>query len=39
MDEETLAFGSIRLIPAQRLPLEEGKPLHRSGYGFVPRRR
>jgi hypothetical protein len=39
MDEDTFAFGSFRLIPAQRLLLEEGKPLRRSGYGFVPRRR
>ena len=27
MDEETFAFGSFRLIPAQRMLLEEGKPL------------
>jgi predicted ATPase/DNA-binding winged helix-turn-helix (wHTH) protein len=27
MDEETFAFGSFRLIPAQRLLLEDGKPL------------
>ena len=28
MDEGTFAFGSFRLIPAQRLLLEDGKPLH-----------
>ncbi|MBV8132136.1 MAG: helix-turn-helix transcriptional regulator [Alphaproteobacteria bacterium] len=28
MDEETFAFGSFRLIPAQRILLEDGKPLH-----------
>src|SRR6201988_1137057 len=27
MDEETFAFGSFRLIPAQRILLEDGKPL------------
>ena len=27
MDEETFAFGSFRLIPAERMLLEEGKPL------------
>src|SRR5713101_2885455 len=27
MDEETFAFGSFRLIPAQRMLLEDGKPL------------
>src|SRR6266404_1442728 len=27
MDEETFAFGSFRLIPAQRVLLEDGKPL------------
>jgi predicted ATPase/DNA-binding winged helix-turn-helix (wHTH) protein len=27
MDEETFAFGSFRLIPAQRMLFEEGKPL------------
>ena len=28
MDEEAFAFGSFRLIPAQRMLLEDGKPLH-----------
>jgi DNA-binding winged helix-turn-helix (wHTH) protein len=28
VDEETFAFGSFRLIPAQRVLLEDGKPLH-----------
>ena len=28
MDEETFAFGSFRLIPAQRMLLADGKPLH-----------
>jgi len=28
VDEETFAFGSFRLIPAQRMLLEDGKPLH-----------
>src|SRR6266404_3482183 len=27
MDEETFAFGAFRLIPAQRMLLEDGKPL------------
>src|SRR6266446_1799228 len=27
MDEESFAFGSFRLIPAQRMLLEDGKPL------------
>jgi DNA-binding winged helix-turn-helix (wHTH) protein len=27
MDEGTFAFGSFRLLPAQRMLLEEGKPL------------
>src|ERR1700736_5215470 len=27
MDEETFAFGSFRLIPAQRMLFEDGKPL------------
>jgi len=27
MDEETFAFGSFRLIPAQRMLLEDGKPM------------
>ena len=27
MDEETFAFGSFRLIPAQRVLLDDGKPL------------
>src|ERR1700737_4725633 len=27
MDEETFAFGSFRLIPAQRILLDDGKPL------------
>ena len=27
MDEETFAFGSFRLIPAQRVLLEDGEPL------------
>jgi predicted ATPase/DNA-binding winged helix-turn-helix (wHTH) protein len=27
MDEETFAFGSFRLIPAQRMLLDDGKPL------------
>jgi DNA-binding winged helix-turn-helix (wHTH) protein len=27
MDEETFAFGSFSLIPAQRMLLEDGKPL------------
>jgi cytochrome b subunit of formate dehydrogenase len=27
MDEESFAFGSFRLIPGQRLLLEDGKPL------------
>ena len=27
MDEETFAFGSFRLIPVQRMLLEDGKPL------------
>jgi predicted ATPase/DNA-binding winged helix-turn-helix (wHTH) protein len=28
VDEETFAFGSFRLIPAQRILLQNGKPLH-----------
>jgi predicted ATPase/DNA-binding winged helix-turn-helix (wHTH) protein len=28
MDEEAFAFGSFRLIPAQRMLLEDGNPLH-----------
>ena len=27
MDEESFAFGSFRLIPAQRVLVEDGKPL------------
>ncbi len=27
MDEETFVFGSFRLIPAQRMLIEDGKPL------------
>jgi DNA-binding winged helix-turn-helix (wHTH) protein len=27
VDEETFAFGSFRVIPAQRILLEDGKPL------------
>ena len=27
MDEETFAFGSFRLIPAQRMLFEDGKPI------------
>ena len=27
MDDETFAFGSFRLIPAQRVLLDDGKPL------------
>ncbi len=34
MDEESFAFGSFRLIPAQRLLLEEGKPLPLGGRAF-----
>ena len=31
MDEETFAFGSFRVIPAQRTLLEDGKPLRLGG--------
>ena len=31
MDDETFVFGSFRLIPAQRMLLEEGKPLRLGG--------
>jgi DNA-binding winged helix-turn-helix (wHTH) protein len=27
MDEESFAFGSFRLVPGQRVLLEDGKPL------------
>jgi DNA-binding winged helix-turn-helix (wHTH) protein len=30
MDEGTFTFGSFRLIPAQRVLLEDGKPLRLS---------
>jgi len=28
LDEEAFVFGAFRLLPAQRILLEEGKPLH-----------
>ena len=28
MDEEAFVFGAFRLLPAQRLLLEDGKPVH-----------
>ena len=31
MDDETFVFGLFRLIPAQRMLLEEGKPLRLGG--------
>jgi DNA-binding winged helix-turn-helix (wHTH) protein len=31
VDEETFAFGAFRLIPAQRMLLEDGKPLRLGG--------
>src|SRR5215471_20716801 len=31
MDEETFAFGPFRLIPAQRVLLDDGKPLRLGG--------
>src|SRR6266446_5323208 len=34
MDEETFAFGSFRLIPAQRMLLEDGKPLRLGSRAF-----
>src|SRR5436190_5185593 len=34
MDEESFAFGSFRLIPGQRLLLEDGKPLRLGGRAF-----
>ena len=34
MDEETFAFGSFRLIPAQRILLEDGKPLRLGSRAF-----
>ena len=34
MDEEVFAFGSFRLIPAQRMLLEDGKPLRLGSRAF-----
>ncbi len=34
VDEETFAFGSFRLIPAQRMLLDDGKPLRLGGRAF-----
>ena len=34
MDEETFAFGLFRLIPAQRMLLEDGKPLRLGSRAF-----
>jgi hypothetical protein len=34
MDEETFAFGSFRLIPAQRVLIEDGEPL--PDWAFSP---
>jgi hypothetical protein len=31
MDEEVFAFGSFRLIPAQRMLSEDGKPVRIGG--------
>jgi DNA-binding winged helix-turn-helix (wHTH) protein len=31
MDEEVFAFGSFRLIPAQRMLSEDGRPLRLGG--------
>ena len=28
MDEEAFVFGAFRLLPAQRMLLEDGKPVH-----------
>jgi DNA-binding winged helix-turn-helix (wHTH) protein len=28
MDEEAFVFGAFRLLPAQRILLEDGKPVH-----------
>ena len=28
LDEEAFVFGAFRLIPAQRILLQDGKPLH-----------
>jgi DNA-binding winged helix-turn-helix (wHTH) protein len=34
MDEETFAFGAFRLIPAQRVLLDDGKPLRLGNRGL-----
>jgi DNA-binding winged helix-turn-helix (wHTH) protein len=34
VDEEVFAFGSFRLIPAQRMLLEDGKPLRLGSRAF-----
>jgi predicted ATPase/DNA-binding winged helix-turn-helix (wHTH) protein len=34
MDEEVFAFGSFRLIPAQRMLFEDGKPVRLGGRAF-----
>lgn len=34
MDEEAFAFGAFRLIPAQRILFEDGKPLRLGSRAF-----
>src|SRR6266478_9925138 len=34
MDEETFIFGSFRLVPAQRVLLDDGKPLRLGSRAF-----